>query len=204
MIEAFVVSTSIVALAEMGDKTQLLSFVLAAKLKRRVPIVLGILVATLANHFLAGWIGAWLATLVSPTTLRWTIAASFVAFGLWALKPDESEADRRLRGTGVFLTTLVAFFLVEMGDKTQLATVALAARYPSLVAVVTGTTLGMMVANVPAVWMGEVLAHRVNMRWMRWVAAALFVLLGALTLLAGDDAMRVSPGQATPSGAPGR
>jgi len=184
-MEAFLVSTSVVALAEMGDKTQLLSFVLAAKLKRRVPIVLGILVATLVNHFLAGWIGAWLATLVSPTTLRWTIAASFVAFGLWALKPDEVEEDRKLRGAGVFLTTLIAFFLVEMGDKTQLATVALAARYPSLVAVVMGTTLGMMIANVPAVWMGEALAHRVNMKWMRWVAAALFIALGALTLLAG-------------------
>ncbi len=184
-MEAFLVSTSVVALAEMGDKTQLLSFVLAAKLKRRVPIVLGILVATLANHFLAGWIGAWLATLVSPTTLRWTIAVSFVVFGLWALKPDKLEEDRKLRGAGVFVTTLVAFFLVEMGDKTQLATIALAARYESLVAVVMGTTLGMMIANVPAVWMGEALAHRVNMKWMRWVAAALFIALGALTLLAG-------------------
>ncbi len=189
MLEAFFVSTSIVALAEMGDKTQLLSFVLAAKLKHRVPIVLGILVATLANHFLAGWIGSWLASLVSPTALRWTIAASFVVFGLWALKPDELEEDRKLRGAGVFLTTLVAFFLVEMGDKTQLATVALAARYPSLVSVVLGTTLGMMIANVPAVWMGEALAHRVNMKWMRWVAAGLFVLLGALTLMAGDGAL---------------
>ena len=176
----------------MGDKTQPLSFVLAAKLKARVPIVLGILVATLANHFLAGWIGAWLATLVSPTTLRFTIAASFVAFGLWVLKPDELEADQRLRGASVFVTTLVAFFLVEMGDKTQLATVALAARYDSLVAVVMGTTLGMMIANVPAVWIGEALAHRVNMKWMRWVAAALFIVLGALTLLAGDEAVRLS------------
>jgi Ca2+/H+ antiporter, TMEM165/GDT1 family len=189
MLEAFLVSTSIVALAEMGDKTQLLSFVLAAKLKRPVPIVLGILLATLANHFLAGWIGAWLATLVSPTTLRWTIAVSFVAFGLWALKSDELEEDTKLRGAGVFLTTLVAFFLVEMGDKTQLATVALAARYPSLVSVVLGTTLGMMIANVPAVYMGEALAHRVNLKWMRWVAAALFILLGGLTLLAGDGAL---------------
>jgi putative Ca2+/H+ antiporter (TMEM165/GDT1 family) len=199
MLEAFLVSTSIVALAEMGDKTQLLSFVLAAKLKARVPIVVGILVATLANHFLAGWVGAWLATIVSPTTLRWTIAASFVVFGLWALKPDELEPDQKLRGAGVFVTTLVAFFLVEMGDKTQLATVALAARFDSLVAVVVGTTLGMMVANVPAVWMGEALAHRVNMKWMRWVAAALFIVLGALTLLAGDDAVRLPPAQATPS-----
>jgi Ca2+/H+ antiporter, TMEM165/GDT1 family len=198
-MEAFLVSTSIVALAEMGDKTQLLSFVLAAKLRHKVPIVLGIFVATLANHFLAGWIGTWLATLVSPTTLRWTIAASFVAFGLWALKPDTLEEEQKLRGAGVFLTTLVAFFLVEMGDKTQLATVALAARYDSLVAVVSGTTLGMMIANVPAVWMGEALAHRVNMKWMRGVAAALFILLGGLTLLAGDDAVRVSPGPAPPA-----
>ena len=203
-MEALVVSTSIVALAEMGDKTQLLSFVLAAKLKRRVPIVLGILVATLANHFLAGGIGTWLATLVSPAVLRWTIAVSFVAFGLWALKADEPEDDRSLRGAGVFATTLVAFFLVEMGDKTQLATVALAARYHSLVAVVTGTTLGMMIANVPAVWMGETLAHRVNMKWMRWGAAALFVLLGALTLLAGDEAVSVSPPPAAGAVSPGR
>jgi len=191
-LEPLVVSTAIVAAAEMGDKTQLLSFVLAAKLKRPVPIILGILVATLANHFLAGWIGAWLATLVSPTTLRWIIAASFVVFGLWTLKPDELEEDRKLPGSGVFLTTLLAFFLVEMGDKTQLATVALAARYDSLVSVVLGTTLGMMIANVPAVWIGEALAHRINMKWMRWVAAALFVALGVLTFFAGDDALRVA------------
>jgi putative Ca2+/H+ antiporter (TMEM165/GDT1 family) len=201
MLEGFVVSTSIVALAEMGDKTQLLSFVLAAKLKHRVPIVLGILVATLANHFLAGWIGAWLATLVSPTTLRYAIAAWF---GLWALKPDDLEEDQKLRGAGVFLTTLVAFFLVEMGDKTQLATVALAARYHPLFAVVAGTTLGMMVANVPAVWMGEALAHRVNMKWMRWVAAGLFIVLGGLTLLAGDDAVRLPRAEGPPAGAVGR
>lgn len=199
MLEGFLVSTAIVALAEMGDKTQLLSFVLAAKLKHRVPIAMGILVATLANHFLAGWIGAWLATLVSPTTLRYAIAASFVVFGLWALKPDDLEEDQKLRGAGVFLTTLVAFFFVEMGDKTQLATVALAARYHPLFAVVAGTTLGMMIANVPAVWMGEALARRVNMKWMRWVAAALFVVLGGLTLLAGDDAVRLPPSSAPPA-----
>jgi putative Ca2+/H+ antiporter (TMEM165/GDT1 family) len=203
MVEAFLVSTSIVALAEMGDKTQLLSFVLAAKLKHKVPIALGILVATLANHFLAGWIGAWLATLVSPTTLRYAIAASFVGFGLWALKPDDLEEDQKLRGAGVFLTTLVAFFFVEMGDKTQLATVALAARYHPLFAVVAGTTLGMMIANVPAVWMGEALAHRINMKWMRWVAAALFIVLGGLTLLAGDDAVRLAPPSAPPAAGTG-
>ncbi len=186
------VSTAIVAAAEMGDKTQLLSFVLAAKLKRPVPIVLGILVATLGNHFLAGWIGAWLATLVSPRTLRWIIGATFVVFGLWTLKPDELEEDRKLPGSGVFLTTLLAFFVVEMGDKTQLATIALAARYHALALVVAGTTLGMMIANVPAVYLGEVLAHRVNMKWMRWIAAALFVALGMLTFLAGDDALKVA------------
>jgi putative Ca2+/H+ antiporter (TMEM165/GDT1 family) len=192
-LEALFFSTAVVALAEMGDKTQLLSFVLAAKLKRKVPIALGILFATLANHSLAGYVGTWLADLVSPEALRWIIAVSFFVFALWALKPDKLDenqklrgtGNQKLRGTGVFLTTLVAFFMVEMGDKTQLATVALAARYESLFAVVLGTTLGMMIANVPAVWLGEALAHRVNMKVMRWVAAVLFVILGALSLFAG-------------------
>jgi len=183
-LEALLFSTSVVALAEMGDKTQLLSFVLAAKLKRRVPIILGILVATLANHLLAGSVGVWLARLVSSETLRWIVALSFFAFALWALKPDTLEGERRLPARSVFVTTLVAFFLVEMGDKTQLATVALAARYETLVAVVLGTTLGMMIANVPAVWLGEALMKRVSMTAMRRVAAALFVVLGLLALLA--------------------
>jgi len=185
-LEAFLFSTTVVALAEMGDKTQLLSFVLAAKLKHKLPIALGILVATLANHFLAGYVGTWLSRLVSPDTLRWIIALSFFAFAAWALKPDKLDESRKLRGTGVFLTTVVAFFMVEMGDKTQLATVALAARYDSLVAVVLGTTLGMMIANVPAVWLGEALADRVNMKVMRGIAAALFLLLGVLALFAGS------------------
>jgi putative Ca2+/H+ antiporter (TMEM165/GDT1 family) len=191
-----------VALAEVGDKTQLLSFVLAARLKRRVPIVWGILVATLANHFLAGAVGVWLAEIVPPSLLRLGIALSFLAFGLWTLKPDTLGDDRRLRGTGVFLSTLIAFFLVEMGDKTQLATVALAARYPSLVQVVTGTTLGMMLANVPAVWLGESLAHRVNMKVVRWLAALLFVALGVLTLFAGDHSLgggRTAPAAGVPA-----
>ena len=183
-MEALILSTAVVALAEMGDKTQLLSFVLAARLKKRLPIMAGILFATLANHFLAGWVGTWLASLVSPQALRWIVALSFFAFGAWALIPDSFEERRELRGAGVFLTTLVAFFLVEMGDKTQLATVALAARYDSLVSVVLGTTLGMMIANVPAVWVGATLAHRVNMKAMRAVAAALFVVLGVLALFA--------------------
>jgi len=184
-MEALLVSTAVVALAEMGDKTQLLSFVLAAKLKRPWPIIGGIFVATLANHFLAGWVGAWLAMLVAPATLKWIVALSFFAFGLWALKPDTLDEEREYSDRSAFLTTLAAFFVVEMGDKTQLATVALAARFDALAAVVMGTTLGMLLANAPAVWLGEKLAHRVNMKWMRWGAAALFVLLGALTLVAG-------------------
>ena len=161
-MEALFFSTAVVALAEMGDKTQLLSFVLAAKLKRKVPIALGILFATLANHSLAGYVGTWLADLVSPEALRWIIAVSFFVFALWALKPDKLDENQKLRGTGVFLMTLVSLF-----------------------AAVLGTTLGMMIANVPAVWLGEALAHRVNMKVMRWVAAVLFVILGALSLFAG-------------------
>jgi putative Ca2+/H+ antiporter (TMEM165/GDT1 family) len=171
----------------MGDKTQLLSFVLAARLRRPIPIVFGILLATLANHALAGLLGVWLAQLVSARTLTWIVALSFFAFGLWALRPDDYDKNRRLRGTGVFLTTFAAFFLVEIGDKTQLATVALAARYSSLIAVVTGTTLGMMIANVPAVWAGEALVDRVKMKVLRWVAAGLFVALGVLSLATGVE-----------------
>ena len=182
-MEAFLLSTALVALAEMGDKTQLLAFVLAARLKRKGAIVLGIFAATLANHFLAGWVGAWLATLLAPHLLRWIVALSFFVFGLWALKPDKLDAAREYSSRSVFLTTLIAFFFVEMGDKTQLATIALAARFDSLTAVVAGTTLGMMIANVPAVWLGDVLAQRVNLRVMRWIAAALFVALGVATLL---------------------
>ena len=168
----------------MGDKTQLLSFLLAARLKRKPPIVAGILIATLANHFLAGSVGVWAASLVTPQMLRWIVALLFFAFGAWALVPDKLEGGTKLPASGVFVTTLVSFFLVEMGDKTQLATIALAARYDSIVAVVLGTTLGMMIANVPAVWMGEALAHRINMKVMRSIAAGLFVLLGVLALLA--------------------
>jgi Ca2+/H+ antiporter, TMEM165/GDT1 family len=183
-LEALLVSTALVALAEMGDKTQLLSFVLAAKLKKPWPIIAGIFAATLANHFLAGLVGAWLATLVSPPTLRIMVAISFFVFGAWALIPDKFDGDREYPARSVFFTTLAAFFLVEMGDKTQLATVALAARFEgALVAVVMGTTLGMLIANAPAVWIGERLAQRVDMKLMRWIAAALFVLLGVLALL---------------------
>ncbi|MCC6609747.1 MAG: TMEM165/GDT1 family protein [Burkholderiales bacterium] len=185
-MEAFFLSAGVVALAEMGDKTQLLSFLLAARLRHRAQIVLGILVATAANHAVAGYAGTWIASLLSPRALCWTVALSFFAFGAWALRPDELGEQRIRPGAGVFLTTAAAFFVVEMGDKTQLATVALAARYDALVAVVAGTTLGMMIANVPAVWLGSALAHRVNMTLMRRVAAGTFVLLGVLTLYAGS------------------
>jgi putative Ca2+/H+ antiporter (TMEM165/GDT1 family) len=178
-------STAIVALAEIGDKTQLLSFVLAAKLKSKYAILGGIFAATLANHTFAGYVGSCLASLVSPNVLKWIIASSFFAFGLWALKPDTLGQNQKLRGRGAFVTTLIAFFFVEMGDKTQLATVALAARYDVLVAVVTGTTLGMLIANAPAVWVGEALAHRINMKTIRWVAAASFIGLGIWTLASG-------------------
>lgn len=176
-------STLLVAAAEMGDKTQLLAFVLAARLKKKWPIVLGILCATLLNHALAGSVGAWLAQMFSPQTLKWIVAVSFFVFALWALKPDTLDAPKALSGASVFWTTCVAFFWVEMGDKTQLATVALAARFDALVAVVMGTTLGMMIANVPAVWLGEALAARVNFALMRWLTAALFALLGVLALV---------------------
>jgi putative Ca2+/H+ antiporter (TMEM165/GDT1 family) len=184
---SLLVSTIVVALAEMGDKTQLLSFVLAARLKRKGAICVGILVATLANHFLAGSVGIFLSKLIAPEVLTWGIALAFLAFGAWALKPDTFEQKRELGKQGVFLTTAIAFFLVEMGDKTQLATVALAARYHTLITVVLGTTLGMMIANVPAVWLGETLARRVNMQLLRWVAAALFFLLAILTIVASEQ-----------------
>lgn len=181
-MDAFLTSTLLVAVAEIGDKTQLLSFVLAAKLRRPMAIIAGILVATLANHALAGSLGVWLASLVAPRTLEWIVGLSFVAFGLWTLRPDSLDGDPRLLRYGAFATTSAAFFLAEMGDKTQLATVALGARFDNLVAVVTGTTLGMMIANVPAVLVGEALAQRVPMHYVRWLAAALFVGVGLWTL----------------------
>jgi putative Ca2+/H+ antiporter (TMEM165/GDT1 family) len=182
-LEALVLSTVLVALAEMGDKTQLLSFVLAGRFKKPWPIIAGIFVATLANHALAGSVGAWLASLVSEQTLRWIVAGAFFVFGVWALVPDKLEDTRTYTARSVFVTTVVVFFLVEMGDKTQLATVALAARYEPLAAVVVGTTLGMLAANAPAVWLGERLAQKVNMKVMRWIAAGLFIVLGVLSLV---------------------
>ncbi len=183
-MEAFLVSTGVVALGEMGDKTQLLAMLLAAKFRKPVPIVLGILVATLANHALAGWVGDAVARALGPDVLRWVIGVSFIAMAGWMLVPDkvdEESAGGRQR-FGVFGTTVVAFFLAEMGDKTQIATVALAARYTDLVAVVAGTTLGMMLANVPAVFLGDRIARNLSMAWVHGVAAAIFAVLGVLTL----------------------
>ncbi|MFM8678709.1 MAG: TMEM165/GDT1 family protein [Alphaproteobacteria bacterium] len=184
------VSTGVVAVAEMGDKTQLLALVLAARFRRPWPIVLGILVATLANHALAGLAGAWFAHLLDGPWLRWIIAGSFVAVGAWALVPDKFEDDDKpaMDRYGAFLTTTIAFFIVEIGDKTQVATVALAGRYAADVAsVVAGTTLGMMLANAPAVWLGDKLAHRLPLKLIRVVAACIFVALGiAAFVVLGD------------------
>jgi putative Ca2+/H+ antiporter (TMEM165/GDT1 family) len=184
-LEAFLTSTALVALAEIGDKTQLLSFALAAKLRRPYPIMAGILAATLLNHALAAWLGSWAANLVTPESLNWIIGLSFVGCGLWALKPDTLDTQPRVFGAGVFVTTLIAFFLAEMGDKTQFATVALAARYNALAWVILGTTLGMMLANAPAVWMGKALSDRIDMKLVRWMAAASFLLMGAWSLVGG-------------------
>ena len=184
-MEAFLVSAGVVALGEMGDKTQLLAIVLAATFRRPWPIIAGILVATLVNHAAAGALGGWVAQALGPDLLRWVIGLSFLAMAGWMLIPDKIDAQRAggARRFGVFGATAVAFFLAEMGDKTQIATVALAARYSDIAAVVLGTTLGMMLANVPAVFLGERIAQKVSMRLVHGVAAAIFAVLGVLTLL---------------------
>ena len=183
-MDAFFVSTGIVALAEIGDKTQLLAFILAARFRKPVPIILGILVATLLNHGLAGALGAWITTQLSPETLRYSLGVSFLAMAAWILVPDKiDDAEARLSRFGIFATTLTTFFLAEIGDKTQIATIMLAAQYPSLLAVVMGTTAGMMLANVPAVLLGDRIANTLPTRWIHGVAAAIFAVLGLATLL---------------------
>jgi putative Ca2+/H+ antiporter (TMEM165/GDT1 family) len=184
--QAFLVSTGAVALAEIGDKTQLLSLVLAARYRKPVPIMLGVLAATLVNHACAGAIGAWLGALITPGIMRWALGVSFVVMGLWVLVPDKLDPkDTQVSRShlGVFGTTIVTFFLAEMGDKTQIATVALAARFHDFFGVVAGTTLGMMLANVPAIVLGDRFAHRLPTKLVHGIAAALFVALGALALL---------------------
>ena len=186
LMQAFLVSTGIVALAEMGDKTQLLALVLAARFRKPWPIVLGILVATLANHAMAGALGAWITTVISPQTLRWILAASFLAMAFWMLIPDkldEDAVDGKLPRFGVFGTTALLFFLAEMGDKTQIATVMLAARYDAWAWVVAGTTLGMMLANAPVVWLGARIKHLVPLRVVHIVSALIFAGLGLAALL---------------------
>jgi putative Ca2+/H+ antiporter (TMEM165/GDT1 family) len=186
MFEAFLISTGAVALGEMGDKTQLLAVLLAARFRRPLPIIWGILVATLANHAAAAAVGGAVATFLGPDALRWVIGLGFIAMAAWMLVPDRLDASevegRGVGSRGVFVTTVLAFFLAEMGDKTQIATVALAARYPETVAVVLGTTLGMMLANVPAVLFGEGVARRLSMTLLHGISAAIFALLGVLTL----------------------
>jgi len=183
-MEAFLISTGVVALGEMGDKTQLLALLLAARFRKPIPIILGILVATGVNHALAGLVGDWIAKALGPDWLRWVIGLSFLAMAGWMLIPDklDDEAEGSNHKFGVFGTTVLAFFLAEMGDKTQIATVALAARYTDLLAVVGGSTLGMMLANVPVVLLGDGLAKRISMPIVHGVAALIFAVLGGLTL----------------------
>jgi len=185
-LEAFLVSTGIVALAEMGDKTQLLALILAARFRKPWPIVLGILTATIANHALAGAAGAWVTTVLGPDVLRWVLGVSFIAMAAWMLIPDSVD-DEDANGTprfGVFWTTVVAFFLAEMGDKTQIATVMLAAQYHAWGWVVAGTTLGMMLANAPVVWLGDKITKLVPLKVVHMVSAVIFLGLGLLALLA--------------------
>jgi Ca2+/H+ antiporter, TMEM165/GDT1 family len=177
----------VVAIGEIGDKTQLLSLVLAARYRRPWPIIGGIFVATLVNHAIAGWVGNWVRSVVPAEALRWLLAASFFAVALWALKPDSLDEEKAAPPGhwGVFGVTTVAFFLAEMGDKTQVATVMLAAKFDSLAAVVVGTTLGMLAANVPVVFAGKLAADRIPFRAIRIVAAALFAAIGVWVLAAG-------------------
>ena len=187
-MDAFLVSTGIVALAEIGDKTQLLAFILAAKFRKPLQIILGILVATLVNHSFAGVLGSWITLLLGPVAMRWVLGVSFIAMALWTLIPDKlDEKDASLERFGVFSTTCIAFFLAEMGDKTQVATVALAAQYQSVVQVVAGTTFGMMIANVPAVLLGDQIAGKIPVRAVHGLAALIFAVLGVATLLGAGE-----------------
>ena len=185
MFDALLVSTGTVALAEIGDKTQLLALLLAARFRKPLPIVAGILVATLLNHALAAWIGQLAASWLTPQTLRWIVAASFIGIALWTLKPDKLDEEAALPGGNVFAATVVAFFIAEIGDKTQVATVLLAAKYPSLLQVVAGTTAGMLLANVPVVALGSRFAAKLPLKAARIAAACVFLLLGLWAAIAG-------------------
>jgi putative Ca2+/H+ antiporter (TMEM165/GDT1 family) len=184
-MEALLVSTGVVALAEIGDKTQLLAFILAARFKKPIPIVLGILCATIVNHGLAGAVGAWIMTTINPAALRWVLGLSFIGMAIWTMIPDkiEDEETQAAHKFGVFGATLITFFLAEMGDKTQIATIAMAAHYGTPLIVVIGTTLGMLIADVPAVFIGGKLSAKIPMKLVHSIAAAVFGVLGVATLL---------------------
>ena len=188
-MESFWVSTGVVALAEMGDKTQLLAFLLAARFKRPVPIIAGIFLATIVNHGLAGALGVWITTTLSPQIMRWVLGISFLAMAAWTLISDKIEDEESSMTTrfGVFGATLVTFFLAEMGDKTQVATVAMAAHYQDAWKVVAGTTLGMMIADVPAVFLGDKLSAKLSLKWLHAAAALVFAALGVATLMGAGD-----------------
>jgi putative Ca2+/H+ antiporter (TMEM165/GDT1 family) len=190
-LDALLVSTGVVALAEIGDKTQLLAFILAARFKKPLPIIAGILCATLINHGLAGALGSWITASISPQVLRWVLGASFLAMAAWTLIPDkiEDEETQVANKLGVFGATFVTFFLAEMGDKTQIATVALAAHYASAWMVVAGTTLGMLIADVPAVFVGDKLAAKIPMKLVHGIAAAIFAALGVATMAGAGEGM---------------
>ncbi|MDR3410226.1 MAG: TMEM165/GDT1 family protein [Formivibrio sp.] len=184
-MDTFLLSTGVVAVAEMGDKTQLLSLILAARFRRPWPIIAGIFVSTVLNHFAAGWIGQWTANMIPAYLLRWIVGLGFIAIAGWALIPDKFEEDEALvKPYGAFIATAIAFFIAEMGDKTQIATVALALKYSPLWQIVMGTTFGMMLANVPAVMLGNWISVRMHLlRYVRFVASAIFAVLGVLALL---------------------
>ncbi len=185
-MEAFLISISSIAIAEMGDRTQLLSLVLAARFRRPWPILVGILLATLASHTAAGLIGAWFGKLLKPSVLDVTVGVSMLLMGLWTLKPDKLENEsERVADSGVLLTTFIAFFVAEIGDKTQIATLALAAAYPNLIAVIAGTTCGMLLANAPVVFLGKAFANHLPLRALHIGAAVLFALLGILFVVRG-------------------
>lgn len=183
-MESFFISTGVVALAEMGDKTQLLAFLLAARFKKPVPIIAGIFIATILNHVLAGALGSWLTQFLSPEVLRWILGIAFLAMAIWTLIPDKlDEEDAGIqKAFGVFSATLTTFFLAEMGDKTQVATVIMAAEFSSVILVIAGTTFGMLIANVPAVFLGKKFADKIPLKWIHSIAAVIFALLGALIL----------------------
>ena len=188
-MEALLISTGVVALAEIGDKTQLLAFILAARFKKPLPIIAGILCATVVNHGLAGALGAWITSVLSPEVLRWVLGLSFIGMAVWTLIPDEIEEEETkvAKHLGVFGATLITFFLAEMGDKTQIATIAMAAHYANPVLVVMGTTLGMLIADVPAVFVGDKFGARIPMKLVHSIAAAIFAFMGLLTLFKIDS-----------------